>query len=1111
MAIYAPQSSSSKKKSGVTIRPPKADDSSILRDIGSVGLSGLHTAGSILSTPSRVIWGGVNAALGGEGGWGNLDPFDMTGGIQLSDVLANQGVIAKNDPTQWEWMDPVRGLIDIGGDPTTYAGIGGLTRAGQAAAKAGGKGLQSTITGQIKSGQRGLVSVGLPFRPSAGAFGTGRAAAKAVAKVERAGAKIRWSGPGRLFAKHFDYRVGGEIAEKAQRANLKMNQAKRAADFAMREHHLNLARNIERLGLSGDEFRSALEVGHPDPTVQKLVQEHRDFIRARLQEAEFEGTVQKGVLQDNIEFAARRLRPDVMEDINPARQKIRDAAAARGETVQKFRAHTARDVERMWYLKGDSRGTNGIESVLRDPEIDAAVAEAVSRDIPYRQTVDEVTKIIEKNHGQFLERDYAFVNRNGEQVVRDRYQKLAELLVNSPGLRKKGLFGNHPVKDSLDYGQDLLDRHYAGRAFYDMAADVDLKPMKMVRTPTVTKSGKTVMRSKRAIQQATAEEGKRFTLASVLSRKGFTKKNGRLEKALQQIWARKNPGKALPVGKKWAKARRELATSTMSGTDYTDLLVSGAGATSTARGMLDTFNALFKASVLSRPARVFRDYVSGVVQNVQGGNWGLGTQLDAWRAMRGQALKNVEDYVSNPEIAQFLQMRGVNPADEQAVSDAILQAFAGLRTTTTPMASELMTSAAGNVPAADIKPFIRMIPGALQQPQSIPEYFGQGAGEFLATTIGRSPDDAGNWAFRRENINPLNVAGAFGKTETKFGPAKAYEAPLAAADMANRLQPWLERIKRGERMQDAMDEVNRAQVNYDPKTFTPSEQQLRKLLPFYSFFSRQIPYLMSEVAQRPGGGFGTSIKAAALAGEEDPLAPAHISNTLSIPVPTNLPGGERQYLTGLGLMMEDPLQFGNLLKGDVTGALSELGGRVTPAIKAPTELVFGETLFQKGFSGGRELDQMDPGAGRILSNIGQWTGLRDQEAGPVQLPGGTFTEHILSNSPLAGPLSLARQATDTRTGLGTKATNLLTGSRVATVSRSAQQAALREKAQILAKGLGAKEYAKVYFPPELLDTLKQSDPIRAAQADAINALLKELASNARQAAKERAQKKGSQK
>ena len=62
MAIYVPQSSTGKKKSGVSIKPPKATDPSILKQIGSVGLSGLHTVGSLLSACKKELLKGLLAA-----------------------------------------------------------------------------------------------------------------------------------------------------------------------------------------------------------------------------------------------------------------------------------------------------------------------------------------------------------------------------------------------------------------------------------------------------------------------------------------------------------------------------------------------------------------------------------------------------------------------------------------------------------------------------------------------------------------------------------------------------------------------------------------------------------------------------------------------------------------------------------------------------------------------------------------------------------------------------------------------------------------------------------------------------------------------------------------
>jgi hypothetical protein len=160
--------------------PPEytpAENASLMQKLGGGALSGLHVVGSILNTPSRLLWGTVNALQGGEGGFGNLNPIDSTGGIELSHVLANNGVIAKNDPNSWELMpttgedgvfnpgDFGRGLIDMAGDPTSWLTPFGLTKAGQASkiGAAGAAPLEKGLVNQLAAGQRGLVGLNLPL------------------------------------------------------------------------------------------------------------------------------------------------------------------------------------------------------------------------------------------------------------------------------------------------------------------------------------------------------------------------------------------------------------------------------------------------------------------------------------------------------------------------------------------------------------------------------------------------------------------------------------------------------------------------------------------------------------------------------------------------------------------------------------------------------------------------------------------------------------------------------------------------------------------------------------------------------------------------------------
>lgn len=148
--------------------------------VASVPLSTAATLGSLLSTPSRLLYGSINAATGGEGGFGNLNPIDSTGGVELSHVLGNAGAIAKNDPSRWELLPTIengkfnpgdfgRGLIDIAGDPLSWITPAGLTKAGLIAKKAGTA--APTTLGQFAKGERAIASFAKPFSLKAGDLG----------------------------------------------------------------------------------------------------------------------------------------------------------------------------------------------------------------------------------------------------------------------------------------------------------------------------------------------------------------------------------------------------------------------------------------------------------------------------------------------------------------------------------------------------------------------------------------------------------------------------------------------------------------------------------------------------------------------------------------------------------------------------------------------------------------------------------------------------------------------------------------------------------------------------------------------------------------------------
>lgn len=198
------------------------DQSSLLSKAGAGAMSGLHTIGSFLSWPSRLLHGGINAAVGGKGGFGEnyLNPFDSRGSVEGSRHLINAGILPENNPNEWEWSDFHRGLADFALDPTTYAGPG-LTKLGLQAGKTGA--LAAGRVAQTANKQRALLNIGLPFMEPAISIGTGPGVAKALQNVgkysglTRASNAVKASFPVRAGKAWFDARHQGLMHPTAQK------------------------------------------------------------------------------------------------------------------------------------------------------------------------------------------------------------------------------------------------------------------------------------------------------------------------------------------------------------------------------------------------------------------------------------------------------------------------------------------------------------------------------------------------------------------------------------------------------------------------------------------------------------------------------------------------------------------------------------------------------------------------------------------------------------------------------------------------------------------------------------------------------------------------------
>ena len=302
---------------------------------------------------------------------------------------------------------------------------------------------------------------------------------------------------------------------------------------------------------------------------------------------------------------------------------------------------------------------------------------------------------------------------------------------------------------------------------------------------------------------------------------------------------------------------------------------------------------------------------------------------------------------------------------------------------------------------------------------------------------------------------------------------------------------WVNRVslydflrKKGWTPETAAQKVREVHVDYGD--ITPFERDLKLLIPFYSFSRKMLGQTLHGLAESPGGAMATAIKVSNRSRKPSELTPDYVAETTSIPLGESEDGTKR-YITGFGMPWEDPLSFFG--KG-VRGTGLELMSRMNPLVKGPAEYASGVSFFQSTPEGGRPIGDQDPLLGRLAANV---TGSKDA------YKFGELTEAALANSPATRYLSTARQLTDPRKDILSKAINMLTGVRITDVSPNTQDSLLRSRAAAALKEAGGRQFVRTYLPQS---TKEKLTPNELANAEELHALMNTLADRAKQRKKE---------
>lgn len=313
--------------------------------------------------------------------------------------------------------------------------------------------------------------------------------------------------------------------------------------------------------------------------------------------------------------------------------------------------------------------------------------------------------------------------------------------------------------------------------------------------------------------------------------------------------------------------------------------------------------------------------------------------------------------------------------------------------------------------------------------------------DMLKQIPGESPDSASS-----------ALGAAVGNLKGRPKPIEAGRRLGAMTETVGRLSGFEQLLRKGYSPAVAAEKIRAAHVDY--RALSSVEKQIfKRVVPFYSFTRRSLPFALSELAQKPGGKVAQAVRFQNSMRDGEGFTPDYIGGGLAIPLGGEQ-GGFQRYLTQLDLPHEglnDLLQLG---AGGMKKTGASILGQLNPLIKGPGELLTGQQFFS-----GRELRDLDPRTGRLLHQMGV---LEDPRSSKLV----NALDQVVMNSPLSRVVSTVGQIADTRKSAGDKAWNLLTGVRISQVDMDKQrEIESRKTLENLLRGRpGVSVHESLYIP-----------------------------------------------
>lgn len=262
-----------------------------------------------------------------------------------------------------------------------------------------------------------------------------------------------------------------------------------------------------------------------------------------------------------------------------------------------------------------------------------------------------------------------------------------------------------------------------------------------------------------------------------------------------------------------------------------------------------------------------------------------------------------------------------------------------------------------------------------------------------------------------------------------------------------RLSHFIGALRNGMDPVQAALSVKRWHFDYRPEGFSWAERNiLKRLFPFYSFMSRNLKLVASELLEAPGGRLAQSVRAANQPNvRRNDLAPGWITEKAAIPLGPEV-DGSRKYVTGLGLPFEQAFEMVNIeptMEGTMRRSVEGILSQARPEIKGGLE-----QLANRQFFFGRPLDQT------------------------YSLTGYQPIDQLLYNSPAARLLTTYRQFVDPRKTPADLAVNLATGLKVSDVDVSAARREAEDRLRkILVANPSVRTFENLYVPKDRVPDL----------------------------------------